>query len=178
MELRRGMRMPSEKGKEVRLGEGSAGASPAKNKDLQTGRRLANAGVDPGDGGGVPSGGGGVPSGAGGGIPSLTCMNPATIKAGESSSITVTGSDFRRKGMTVILDRSAGITVGPVRYTSSTESKFDLTATSHAAPGTRSLKLRGPKGLSNTSLTLTVTRQGATRRLRVRGRPSRISSRS
>jgi hypothetical protein len=60
--------------------------------------------------------------------------------------------------MTVILDPSAGITVGRVRCTSSTEIKFDLMAASRAAPGTRSLKLRGPKGLSNTSLSLTVTR--------------------
>jgi hypothetical protein len=88
----------------------------------------------------------------------VTCVNPTTIKAGESSSITVTGSHFRRKGMTVILDPSAGITVGPPQFTSSTEIKFDLTATSRAAPGTRSLRLRGPKGLSNTSLSLTVTR--------------------
>ena len=156
--------MPSEKKKEPRLGEGSAGASPAKGEDVQPGDLAAKArlvfgsggGVAPG-GGGVPPGGGGVPPG-GGGVPSLKSMSPATIKAGEWTSITVIGSDFLPEGTTVVLDPSAGITVGPIRFTSSTEIEFDLRATSRAAPGARSLKLRGPKGLSNMSLGLTVTR--------------------
>ena len=90
--------------------------------------------------------------------PALTSMNPATVKAGESTSMTVTGSHFLPEGMTVVLDPSEGITVGPLQFTSSTEIKFDLTAASAAAAGTRSLRLSGPTGLSDTSLTLTVTR--------------------
>jgi hypothetical protein len=60
--------------------------------------------------------------------------------------------------MTVVLDPSEGITVGPLQFTSGTEIKFDLTAASAAAAGTRSLRLSGPTGLSETSLSLTVTR--------------------
>jgi hypothetical protein len=90
--------------------------------------------------------------------PTLTSMDPATVKAGESSSITLKGSHFLPDGMAVVLNPSAGITVGPLQFTSSTEMKFEVTAASAAAAGSRSLKVSGPTGLSDTSLSLTVAK--------------------
>lgn len=89
--------------------------------------------------------------------PSLTSMNPASVKAGESASITLTGSHFLPEGMAVLLDPSTGLTISPVRFTSSTEIKFDVSATAAAAAGARSLRVSGPTGLSDTALILTIT---------------------
>ena len=89
--------------------------------------------------------------------PVLTSMNPATVKAGESASITLTGSHFLPEGMTVLVDPSAGLTVGAPQFISSTEIKFDVAATAAAAAGNRSLKISGPAGLSDAALTLTIT---------------------
>jgi len=83
---------------------------------------------------------------------------PLTVKAGDSTSVTLTGSNFLPEGMTVVLDPSAGITVGPITFTSSTEIKFNVTATAAATSDTRTLKLSGPGGLSDTSINLTVTK--------------------
>ncbi len=84
--------------------------------------------------------------------------NPLTLKAGESIAVTLTGANFFPEGMTVLLDPSAGITVGPITFTSGSEIKFDLTAAAGAAADTRSLKVSGPAGLSESSLKLTVTK--------------------
>jgi len=89
--------------------------------------------------------------------PSVTSINPASVKAGESVSITLTGSHFLPEGMAVVLDPSTGVTVGPLQFTSSTEIKFDVSATAAAAAGARSLKVSGPTGLSDTALTLSIT---------------------
>jgi hypothetical protein len=60
--------MPDEEEKKLALGEASAGAAPAEDKGVQTGRLPTKAGVDSGedDGGIASGGGGGIPSGGGG----------------------------------------------------------------------------------------------------------------
>ena len=90
--------------------------------------------------------------------PTLTSLDNTTVKAGESVTVTAKGTHFQPQGMKVLIDPSAGLTVGPVQFQSSQEVKFDVAASATAAAGNRTLKVASTGGVSESSQTLAVTK--------------------
>lgn len=88
--------------------------------------------------------------------PTLTSMDPTSIKVGQSATITLAGTGFFPDGMTVILND--GLTAGPIQFNSSKEIKFDLAVASSTAEGQKTLKISSVGGLSPKPLTFTVSK--------------------
>ena len=90
--------------------------------------------------------------------PTLTSIDPTTVKIGQSTTITLQGTGFLPDGMTILLDPSAGLTAGAIQFTDSKTIKFDLAVAASAAEGQRTVRVSSPSGLSAKSLTFTVSK--------------------
>jgi hypothetical protein len=90
--------------------------------------------------------------------PTLTSMDPTSLKVGQSATITIAGTGFLPDGMTILLDPSAGLTTGSIQFTSSKEIKFDLAASSSTAEGQKTLRISSVGGLSQQTLKFTVSK--------------------
>lgn len=90
--------------------------------------------------------------------PAVISMDMKAVKAGESVKIMLKGARFQPQGMKVLLDPSADLTVGAIQFNSTTEIVFDVAASAGAATANRSLKVSTTGGVSDTALTLSVTK--------------------
>jgi hypothetical protein len=90
--------------------------------------------------------------------PTLTSMDPTSLKVGQSATITLAGTGFLPDGMTILLDPSAGLTAGFIQFTSSKEIKFDLAASASIAEGQKTLRISSVGGLSPQTLKFTVSK--------------------
>jgi hypothetical protein len=91
--------------------------------------------------------------------PTVESAAPTSIKAGEKTSITLTGTHFFPQGMKVLLDPSKDLTPGAIDFISTTQIKFDVAASASATAGNVSLTVSTPGGGSSPKpVTLAVTK--------------------
>jgi hypothetical protein len=93
--------------------------------------------------------------------PTLTKIDhdPCTVKAGSSVNITLTWTNFLGDDTKVWFDPPGGLTLSPVKLTSTTELMFQVAADAAAVAGLRKLQVGSRGGVSSGSaLTCTVTK--------------------